>query len=460
MFMKKLVLLLIILLSPLVFRAQGILFETGTFAAALDKAKQENKIVFLDIYTTWCGPCKQMAANLFPNAEAGKLYNKHFVNYKIDAEKGEGVEVAAKYKIQGYPTNLFLRPDGSVVYTVMGAGDLKWFLENGNVAIAEAKDPLQWADYEAKLKADKVDKEFLNNYLVKGKRLGENTDEGLNRYAAKYLSKKLKDEDILFLLEHNQTMDNKAYALLEKNKAAVNKLKAAEVPDFFKYYSESLVPRTIEKLAEQKDEAGFKKIILGYVASNSSTPKMDGWFYAKAFYERLGDATKMEVFKLLRTNEMMNTPVTQFRQEDTIKLKEYLMTIKRQLDQSKVSEAEQREYIERFQKQNPQMTKIASINAAMDLNEMAWNVYETTNKQMYKDAIKWSEKSLELFGGTDAVTRTSLLDTYAHLLYRQGQKAEAVKQQEQALALAKSANNSELVQKTEAALQQMKAGSL
>lgn len=460
MIMKKLVLFLITLLSPLVFWAQGILFETGTFAAALDKAKQENKIVFLDIYTTWCGPCKQMAANLFPNEEAGKLYNKHFVNYKIDAEKGEGIEVAAKYKVQGYPTNLFLKPDGSVVYTVMGAGDLAWFLENGNVAIAEAKDPLQWADYEAKLNSSKADKEFLKNYLVKGKRLGKNTDKGLDLYVEKHIGKKIKNEDILFLLEHNRTMDNKAYALLDKNKAAVNKAKEAEVPNFFKYYTESLVPGTIEKLAEQKDEAGFKKIILGYVNNNSSTPKMDGWFYAKAFYERLGDETKMEVFKLLRTNEMMNTPIAEFKKEDTVKLAEYLMTIKHQLDQNKVSEAEQTEYVERFKKQNPQVNKIASINAAMDLNEMAWNVYETNNKQMYKDAIKWSEKSLELFGGTDAITRVSLLDTYAHLLYRQGQKSEAVKQQEQALALAKSANNSEVIQKTEAALQQMKDGSL
>ncbi|RYD98615.1 MAG: thioredoxin [Sphingobacteriales bacterium] len=460
MIMKKLVLFFIALLSSLVFWAQGILFETGTFAAALDKAKQENKIVFLDVYTTWCGPCKQMAANLFPTAEAGKLYNKHFVNYKIDAEKGEGIEVAATYKVQGYPTNLFLKPDGSVVYTVMGAGDLAWFLENANVAIAESKDPLQWSDYEARLNNSKTDKEFLKNYLVKGKRLGKNTDKGLDLYVEKYMGKKIKDADILFLLDYNQTMDNKAYTLLDKNKASVNKVKAAEVPDFFKYYTESLVPGTIEKLAEQKNEAGFKKVILGYVSNNSSTPKMDSWFYAKAFYERLGDETKMEVFKLLRTNEMMNTDLTEFQKEDTAKLAAYLMTVKHQLDQNKVSEAEQKEYVERFKKQNPQVTKMASLNAATDLNEMAWNVYETNNKQMYKDAIKWSEKSLMLFGGTDAVTRVSLLDTYARLLYRNGQKAEAMKQQSQALDLAKSANNSEVTQQIEASLQQMKEGSL
>lgn len=460
MIMKKLVLFFITFLSPLVFWAQGILFENGTFAAALDKAKQENKIVFLDVYTTWCGPCKQMAANLFPNAEAGKLYNKHFVNYKIDAEKGEGIEVAEKYKIQGYPTNLFLKPDGAVVYTVMGAGDLKWFLENANVAIAESKDPLDWADYEAKLNSNKIDKEFLKHYLVKGKRLGKNTDKGLDLYVDKYIGKKIKDEDINFLLEHNQTMDNKAYAVLDKNKVAVNKLKAAEVPDFFVYYTESLVPGTIEKLAAEKNEAAFKNIVLGYVAGNSSTPKMDSWFYSNAFYERLGDETKMEVFKLLRTNEMMNTSITEFKREDTAKFGAFLMTIRRQLAQDKMPADQQEEYIASLKAQNPQMTKIASINAAMNLNEMAWNVYETNNKQMYKDAIKWSEKSLVLFGGTDAITRASLLDTYAHLLYRQGQKAEAVKQQEQALYLAKSANNSDLIKKTEAALLQMRAGSL
>lgn len=458
--MKKLGLLLIATLSPLVFWAQGILFETGTFAEALAKAKQENKIVFLDVYTTWCGPCKQMAAKLFPTTEAGNIYNKHFVNYKIDAEKGEGLEVAAKYKVQGYPTNLFLRPDGSVVYTVMGAGDLPWFLENANVAIAESKDPMQWSDYEARINSNKADKEFLKNYLVKGKRLGKNTDKGLDMYVDKHISKKMKEDEMLFLLDYNQTMDNKAYALLEKNKVALDKLKQQETPNFFKYYTESLVPGTIEKLAEDKDEAGFKKIILGFVNKNSSTPKMDGWFYSKAFYERLGDETKMEVFKLLRTNEMMNTPVAGFQKEDAAKLAEYVQTVERQLNQNKMPAAEQKNYIESFKKQNPQVNKMASLNAATDLNEMAWNVYETNNKQMYKDAIKWSEKSLELLGGTDVTTRVSLLDTYAHLLYRNGQNAEALKQQTQALDLAKSANNADLVKDVEATLQQMKDGSL
>ena len=77
--------------------AQGIRFETSDFTQTLEKAKTENKLVFIDCYTTWCGPCKQLAKKVFPDKSAGDFFNEHYVSLKMDVER-EGKKVGRKYK--------------------------------------------------------------------------------------------------------------------------------------------------------------------------------------------------------------------------------------------------------------------------------------------------------------------------------------------------------------------------
>ena len=71
-------------------------------------------MVFVDCYTTWCGPCKYMTSNVFPQETVGDYFNPNFICLKIDMEKGEGPELVKRYGIRAFPTFLILRPDGSV----------------------------------------------------------------------------------------------------------------------------------------------------------------------------------------------------------------------------------------------------------------------------------------------------------------------------------------------------------
>src|SRR5690349_25138928 len=96
---------------------EGINFENGDWNSVVAKAKKEPKLIYVDVYTTWCGPCKILEKQIFPLKEAGDKYNKSFVNHRIGAEKGEGIELAKKYEVSGYPTHLFIDPvNGAVVY--------------------------------------------------------------------------------------------------------------------------------------------------------------------------------------------------------------------------------------------------------------------------------------------------------------------------------------------------------
>ena len=110
---------------------EGIEFHTGTWEEALVLAKKEGKPIFLDISASWCGPCKLLKSNTFPNAEVGDYYNENFINVAVDGEKGEGITLASKYKITGYPTLLYLDSEGIIISQKTGYHDPAGFIELG-----------------------------------------------------------------------------------------------------------------------------------------------------------------------------------------------------------------------------------------------------------------------------------------------------------------------------------------
>ena len=71
---------------------------------ALKQAKAENKLVFVDCYTPWCGPCYKMMKEVFPKKEAGDYFNSRFVCVKYDMTKDENIGLAKRFRVGAYPT--------------------------------------------------------------------------------------------------------------------------------------------------------------------------------------------------------------------------------------------------------------------------------------------------------------------------------------------------------------------
>ncbi len=92
----------------------SVIFEKNDFQASLAKAKKLNKLIFLDIYTGWCGPCLQFSKTVLKDEKVSETLNSKFINLKYDAEVGEGIEVAKKYLKGYYPTILILDSDGNI----------------------------------------------------------------------------------------------------------------------------------------------------------------------------------------------------------------------------------------------------------------------------------------------------------------------------------------------------------
>lgn len=131
--MKNIALLFLLGVSKLVSAQDpGIKFEKTNWNQVLQKAKAENKIIFMDAYTSWCGPCKSMQARVFPDKKVGDFFNENFINVKIDMEQGEGPAIALKYPVRGYPTLFFIDPkSGKIVNQALGYKSTEQLIQIG-----------------------------------------------------------------------------------------------------------------------------------------------------------------------------------------------------------------------------------------------------------------------------------------------------------------------------------------
>lgn len=142
----------------------GIQFFQGTFNEALVKAKQENKVLFVDFYAVWCVPCKKMAKTVFTQEEVGKFFNEHFVSIQLDAEKGDNVNIAKSYKVVAYPTVAFISPDGKAISVNTGAMNKDELLDAAKIAAGQS---MSFEALYEKYKADNNDLDVQQQLLLK-----------------------------------------------------------------------------------------------------------------------------------------------------------------------------------------------------------------------------------------------------------------------------------------------------
>lgn len=165
-------LLFIAILLPATAQESGIRFFHGSWDEAIALAKKEKKKIFIDFFTEWCGPCLNMALTVFPLPQVGEVYNTHFVCVKIDAEKGEGRELARRYGVNSYPTYVFVNSkDQQLIHRSGGNKPVNDFLADANGALNPKLSSIYLAE---KYASGKYDTDFLKNYIrqqkVSGKR--------------------------------------------------------------------------------------------------------------------------------------------------------------------------------------------------------------------------------------------------------------------------------------------------
>ena len=206
--LKKVFTIFAFILVSIGASAQGITFlpEGATFQQAVDYAKKEGKKIFLDCYTSWCGPCKKMARDVFPQAEVGEFMNPQFVSIKIDMEKGEGPELMKKFDVTAFPTFIVFNSEGKEIGRWMGGSDVEKFIQkvkdnsvdNSSSTMDERfangdRDPKFLAEYLESLGVNykRVQSNEVAEALLDGKAETFASDEYLRKVFMSYLQNPL-----------------------------------------------------------------------------------------------------------------------------------------------------------------------------------------------------------------------------------------------------------------------------
>ena len=371
--MKKLTIFSALFIGAMAL-AQGIKFEDTNFSTILAKAKKENKLIFVDAYASWCGPCKLMVKNVFPQKAVGDYYNSHFVNAKIDMEKGEGIDLAKKYNVKAFPTYLFIDGNGEVVHRTLG-----YVEENDFIQFAkDAGDPgKRLGTLKQKFEAGEKDPEFLKN--LAGLTI-YNDAEFAGRVMERYFNGKteLDKEDIQMLLSGTQSADSPMYKIFQAKKAEITKILPAE-----------------------RYEAFDKNIRLNTVVKKSYNPDTKKWDDSYFMTEAQKFMTKDEAVKILT--------------------------------RAKAGRALKDKDIPTYEKLTIDLYRDTSAVSSDELNAVAWNFFENvTNKESLQKAVTWAQESVK------KSENSANTDTLANLYNKIGDKKNARIWAEKAVQLAKS----------------------
>ena len=357
--------------------ADGIEFiHDKKFQELLDMAKAQNKLVFIDCYTSWCGPCRRLAASVFPDPAVGEFFNATFINAKFDMEKDEGVTVANKYSIRAYPTLLWLDSDGKLVHEIVGGLEPDGLIQNGKKAIDPTPGILtamrkQYADGDRKA-------DFLGDYAHTLYISEEKYQDVFKEYLDKLSNGDFTDTKhakIIFDLTNDIKSPGLSYIV--KNRDYYIHLEGAET------YSRKLnviATKAVDDAPRADDQAMF-----------------DG------------------ALKLIKSNKAPNT------EEKTLKLS---MNYYSHMAQWENYDKCASKYIKKYGAKN-----------AVLLNDVAWDYFINVhdNGQLEK-AKKWAYQALNI----DNKYTYNL--TYAYLLYKLNDYKEAEKACDYAIIRAKAEN--------------------
>lgn len=262
---KSLLIFVLISLCVNSFAQDGILFEKSKKWDELKAmAKASGKLIFLDAYASWCGPCKWMAKQTFTQKDVGNYFNSQFINAKIDMEVGEGVLIASTYKVDAYPTLLFIDGNGKQVHRVVGALEAAELLDAAKVA----KDPSRRSvslidDYE---KGNLAPSKYID--LVKMLE-AENNQDKAREVAKKVLQKNknwLAQPQLQLLVSYTDDFESEEFQFILRNESTIAKeYGEAEVNKYLdEFVGNYALKKTLNKQTKYLDIESAKDLLLKY----------------------------------------------------------------------------------------------------------------------------------------------------------------------------------------------------
>lgn len=429
--MKKFYLLLICLTVSLLAStqtfAQGIIFRQDDWQNVLMQAKAQKKLIFVDIYTVWCGPCKEMDKKTFTDFSVGDKFNARFINYKVDAEKGFGITLAKRYNVTSYPTCLFVDPSENLIYKQEGLLRAPDLVKEADMVLnnqANAK-PLYTLDklYEN----GRRDTEFLNEYISVRSLFSGIDNRDLVEDYVKSLSpiQYSADKTLRVIVNNDFKIDGKAFDLLLKFREKAESLFEGGIEKVNRAFSQS-INEVFDVALKTKNQALFDKALAANLKALPNTADRVNDKNKLAFYLAMKDVNKFsDAAEQYLEQYVMFVQIESIRKQDLWEYEKIMQNYKLGIRDSVGAGAALYQNL----KVNAKNT-MARLTAA-ELNEVVKAFYDQVeDKAKLKKATEWAKRSLELVETPDAY------HSYAQLMLKLGDKQMAMDIEQKAYDIA------------------------
>ncbi|HVS96830.1 MAG TPA: thioredoxin family protein [Puia sp.] len=368
---------------------KGVKFEDNlSWAAIKAKAKAENKYIFMDCYTTWCGPCKYMARTIFPQEETGAFFNDKFISVGVQLDTtakddarvkswyADGHNIAGEYDVRAYPTYLIFSPDGRPLHRLVGSrATAKEFIDDMQSTFDTTK---QYYTQLQQYRDGRRDSAFLRRVAKMCAGVYDMKDgrEIADAYAATQ-GDPYSHGVLELTLRYTQNTKDKGFALLASHPEKVDEVMgngAAEEAMFAIFYRYDIYPAIRKAGTGTPDWKAIRKSIAAEcpAVADEMTEKAEA-----VYYQQKKDWSRFQ------------TSVMDY------------------------------------------MKKYGAHASAGDLNNFAWTVFQNCpDMTCVSEALDWSKRSFE------GKPNPTFMDTYANILYKLGKKDEAITWEQKAVDMA------------------------
>jgi thioredoxin-related protein len=181
----------------------------------LTTAKIFKKPVFIDFYTTWCKPCKELDKNVLNSPEVADKLNRSFLNYKLNAEKGLGIDLSSNFQVEAYPTLVFLDNKGNKIHSIEGLVSVQTFLSEIDIALSLLEDSKTIQEYTEEYQRGYREVDFLKKFMRKRQIVKQDNGAILEELLAHIPFEDMVQEEYMSLiLEHASLLKGRAFEIV------------------------------------------------------------------------------------------------------------------------------------------------------------------------------------------------------------------------------------------------------
>ncbi len=373
-----------IVLHPSSLFSQGITFFEGSWKDAMAKAKAEDKLLFVDAYAKWCGPCKAMAKNVFTKQEVGDFFNANFINLKLDMEETDGVTFGHKYPVRAYPTLFFIDGDGKVVKNITGGQQPDGLIALGGEAMKKMD---RSSKFEEKYNAGDRSYDLMYNYV---KALNASDKPSL-KISNEYLNSNpeiTEEQRLKFILEAAVESDSKLFDQVIANQ---KKIMAISGKEAFAEKCKTALSATVKKAIEYEMET-----LLSETLSKADKLIPDEYDTFKA-------ESNMKYYKVMRNESRYidsYRDLAKKNNKDAAKLKAIITDIITNFKDNKIMVADAASYAEKMYDLNESIENLNIYCSVMVSNQEVAKALKVVEKAKLK-----AEKKGEDLNNYDGLIR-------------------------------------------------------